>query len=121
VVLPGIAAYLLHQNGELQEQMLTNGEFREDNAYAAILGFLPTGLKGLTLAALTAAIVASLAAKANSISTIYTLDIYKKYFNKEATEQKQVWIGRLVIILSIIFAIIINWKDSAGYRRPGWF
>lgn len=121
VVLPGIAAYLLHQNGELQEQMMTNGEFREDNAYAAILGFLPTGLKGLTLAALTAAIVASLASKANSISTIYTLDIYKKYFNKEATEQKQVWMGRVVIVVSILFAIIINWKDLLGIGDRGGF
>jgi len=121
VVLPGIAAYLLHQNGEFQEQMMTNGEFREDNAYAAILGFLPTGLKGLTLAALTAAIVASLASKANSISTIYTLDIYKKYFNKEATEQKQVWMGRVVIVVSILFAIIINWKDLLGIGDRGGF
>lgn len=121
VVLPGIAAYLLHQNGELQEQMLTNGEFREDNAYAAILGFLPTGLKGLTLAALTAAIVASLAGKANSISTIYTLDIYKKYFNTGATEQKQVWMGRVVIVVSIIFAILINWNDLLGIGERGGF
>lgn len=121
VVLPGIAAYLLHQNGELQEQMLTNGEFREDNAYAAILGFLPTGLKGLTLAALTAAIVASLASKANSISTIYTLDIYKKYFNKDASDKKQVWMGRVVIVVSIIFAIVINWKDMLGIGDRGGF
>src|SRR5688572_28726814 len=78
VVLPGIAAYVIHKNGGLQNEMLTNGEFRADNAYSAILGFLPTGLKGLSVAALTAAIVASLAGKANSISTIYTLDIYKK-------------------------------------------
>jgi SSS family solute:Na+ symporter len=35
--------------------MLTNGEFREDNAYSAVLGFLPAGLKGLSMAALTAA------------------------------------------------------------------
>ena len=69
VVLPGIAAYVLHQNGDLQQQMLTNGEFREDNAYSAVLGFLPAGLKGLSMAALTAAIVASLAGKANSIAT----------------------------------------------------
>lgn len=121
VVLPGIAAYLLHENGQLKEQMLTNGEFREDNAYAAILGFLPTGLKGLTLAALTAAIVASLAGKANSISTIYTLDIYKKYFNKEATEKKQVWMGRVVIVVSIVFAILINWNDLLGIGDRGGF
>lgn len=121
VVLPGIAAYFLFTNGELQEQMLTNGEFREDNAYAAILGFLPTGLKGLTLAALTAAIVASLAGKANSISTIYTLDIYKKYFNTGASEKKQVWMGRVVIVVSIIFAILINWNDLLGIGERGGF
>ena len=121
VVLPGIAAYVLYQNGELQQQMMTNGEFREDNAYAAILGFLPVGLKGLTLAALTAAIVASLAGKANSISTIYTLDIYKKYFNKDASEKKQVWMGRVVIVVATLFAIIINWKDLLGIGDRGGF
>jgi SSS family solute:Na+ symporter len=121
VVLPGIAAYVLHSQGELQEQMLTNGEFREDNAYAAILGFLPTGFKGLSMAALTAAIVASLAGKANSISTIFTLDIYKKYFNKEATETKQVWIGRVVIFVAMLFAILINWNDLLGIGGRGGF
>jgi solute:Na+ symporter, SSS family len=121
VVLPGIAAYVLHQNGELQQQMLTNGELREDNAYAAVLGFLPHGLKGLSMAALTAAIVASLAGKANSISTIFTLDIYKKYFNKTADEKKLVWIGRMVIIAALLFAIVINWKDLLGIGSKGGF
>ncbi|MEO5947679.1 MAG: sodium/solute symporter [Chitinophagaceae bacterium] len=121
VVLPGIAAYVLHQNGELQTQMLTNGEFREDNAYSAILGFLPTGLKGLSMAALTAAIVASLAGKANSISTIYTLDIYKKYFKKESSEKNLIWIGRLVVIASLIIAIIVNWNDTLGIGGKGGF
>jgi SSS family solute:Na+ symporter len=54
-----------------------------DDAYSAILGFLPPGLKGLSIAALTAAIVASLAGKLNSIATIYTLDIHMKYFKKK--------------------------------------
>jgi solute:Na+ symporter, SSS family len=121
VVLPGIAAYVLHQNGDLQQEMLTNGELREDNAYAAVLGFLPHGLKGLSMAALTAAIVASLAGKANSISTIFTLDIYKKYFNKVADEKKLVWIGRMVIVVSLIFAIAINWKDALGIGGKGGF
>jgi SSS family solute:Na+ symporter len=121
VVLPGIAAYVLYQNGELQQQMLTNGEFREDNAYSAVLGFLPTGLRGLSMAALTAAIVASLAGKANSISTIYTLDIYKKYFNKESTEKRMVWIGRAVVIASLLIAIVVNWNDSLGIGGKGGF
>ncbi|TZF85837.1 sodium/solute symporter (plasmid) [Pedobacter sp. BS3] len=121
VVLPGIAAYVLYQHGELQQQMLTGGEFREDNAYAAILNFLPVGLKGLSLAALTAAIVASLAGKANSISTIFTLDIYKKYLNKNSDEKKLIWIGRLTIILAIVIAIAVNWNDAIGIGSRGGF
>jgi solute:Na+ symporter, SSS family len=121
VVLPGIAAYVLHQNGELQQQMLTNGEFREDNAYSAVLGFLPTGLRGLSMAALTAAIVASLAGKANSISTIFTLDVYKKYIYKDAAEKKLVWTGRLVVITALLIAIVVNWKDTLGIGGKGGF
>ncbi len=121
VVLPGIAAYVLHQHGGLQSQMLTNGEFREDNAYSAILAFLPTGLKGLSLAALTAAIVASLAGKTNSISTIFTLDIYKKYIRTGATERNMVWIGRITVIAALIIAFIVNWKDTLGIGGKGGF
>src|SRR6187399_695130 len=107
VVLPGIAAFVLYRNGDLQTQMLTNGEFREDNAYSAVLGFLPAGLKGLSMAALTAAIVASLAGKANSIATIYTLDIYKKYINKDASERRVVLTGRYTVIISMIIAALV--------------
>lgn len=121
VVVPGIAAYVLYQNGELQQQMLTNGEFREDNAYSAVLGFLPAGLRGLSMAALTAAIVASLAGKANSISTIFTLDIYKKYINKPSTEKKMVWTGRLVVVIALLIAIVVNWKDALGIGGKGGF
>ena len=121
VVLPGIAAFVLHQNGELQQQMLTAGEFREDNAYSAVLGFLPAGLKGLSLAALTAAIVASLAGKANSISTIYTLDIYKKYINKASTEKRMVWTGRITVIAALILALIMTWEDTLGIGGKGGF
>lgn len=121
VVLPGIAAYVLYKNGALQQEMLTEGQLRADNAYSAILTFLPTGMKGLSVAALTAAIVASLAGKANSISTIYTLDIYKKYINKEAADKRLVWIGRIAVIVSLIIAIIVNWKDTLGIGGEGGF
>lgn len=121
VVLPGIAAYVLYKNGGLQTEMLTNGEFRNDNAYSAILGFLPTGLKGLSMAALTAAIVASLAGKANSISTIYTLDIYKKYIKKDAEDKQLVWMGRVTVFVALLLAIIVNWKDTLGIGGEGGF
>jgi len=121
VVLPGIAAYVLHQNGELQQQMLTEGEFREDNAYAALLGFLPDGLKGLSLAALTAAIVASLAGKANSISTIFTLDLYKKYVKTSASETQMVWIGRVTVLVAMFIAVMFTWDDWLGIGGKGGF
>ena len=121
VVIPGIAAYVLYQNGGLQTQMMTNGVLNQDNAYSAVVGFLPVGLKGLSMAALTAAIVASLAGKANSISTIYSLDIYKKYINKDASDKKIVTTGRVIIILSLVIAIIINWKDTLGIGGKGGF
>ena len=121
VVLPGIAAYVLHKNGALQTEMLKDGKLSYDNAYSAILGFLPTGLKGVAVAALTAAIVASLAGKANSISTIYTLDIYKKYISKEAAEKRLVWIGRVAVVVSLLIAIVVNWKDLLGIGSEGGF
>jgi SSS family solute:Na+ symporter len=121
VVIPGIAAYVLFNNGELQSQMIVKGELIQDNAYSSVIGFLPIGLKGLSMAALTAAIVASLAGKANSISTIYSLDIYKKYVNKEASDTKTVFTGRIIIVISLIIAIAINWNDTLGIGGKGGF
>jgi SSS family solute:Na+ symporter len=121
VVIPGIAAYVLYKNGGLQHEMASGGHFNSDNAYSAILGFLPTGLKGLSVAALTAAIVASLAGKANSISTIFTLDIYKKHMVKDADEKKMVWVGKLTILAALIFSIILTWKDLLGIGGEGGF
>ena len=121
VMLPGIAAFVLYRNGALQNEMAPGGHFNADNAYSAILGFLPTGLKGLSLAALTAAIVASLAGKANSISTIFTLDIYKKYVRKEANEKQLVWTGRLVIVAAMLLAILFTWNDLLGIGGEGGF
>jgi SSS family solute:Na+ symporter len=144
VMLPGIAAYVLHTNGHLP------GLRGMDDAYSAILGFLPPGLKGLAIAALTAAIVASLAGKLNSIGTIFTLDIYMKYFKKSSLglahsvgadlatpemlqaekvqnsrsnreEKQMVWIGRLVALVAIVFAVIFEWKDLLGIGGKGGF
>ncbi len=124
VMLPGIAAYVLHQKGLLQAEMMANsknGQVVSDNAYSAILGYLPNGLIGLSLAALTAAIVASLAGKANSISTIFTLDIYKKYINREAAETKMVWIGRITILAALFVSILLTWHDALGIGGEGGF
>jgi SSS family solute:Na+ symporter len=118
VVIPGIAIYLLHSKGY---QFTSNGSdimqslneqtgkmvVRPDKAYSAVLSLLPSGFVGLVFAALTAAVVASLAGKANSIATIFALDIYKKAINKEATETQLVNIGRITIIAAMLVAVII--------------
>jgi SSS family solute:Na+ symporter len=105
VVLPGIAAFALDRSGALGDAMRPGGELNPDRAYPTLLALLPSGLKGIAFAALTAAVVASLAGKANSIATIFTLDIYKKNFNKEASELKMVWIGRVSVVVSMLLAV----------------
>lgn len=121
VMLPGIAAYVLYKNGALQEEMAPGGNFNADNAYSAILGFLPNGMKGLSLAALTAAIVASLAGKANSIATIFTMDIYNKYMDKNASEKKLIKVGKITIVVSIIVSLLFTWDDLLGIGGAGGF
>ncbi|HNV30321.1 MAG TPA: sodium/solute symporter [Cyclobacteriaceae bacterium] len=104
-VLPGIAMYVLYQQGMFQTEMVDElGILKPDHAYPTLMNLLPAGLKGVAFAALTAAVVASLAGKANSISTIFSLDLYRKYFDKEADEKKLVRIGRWAVVISIAIA-----------------
>ena len=107
-VLPGIAMYVLYRDGMFQTEMTdAAGILKPDHAYPTLMNLLPPGLKGVAFAALTAAIVASLAGKANSISTIFSLDIYKKFINKEASEKKLVSIGSWVVIVCMVIAAIV--------------
>ncbi len=109
VVLPGIAAFVLYRDGMFQTEMLdSHGIVDVNKAYPSLLNLLPVGLKGLAFAALTAAIVASLAGKANSIATIFSLDIYKKAINKNADDKKLVSVGKLTVVISMILAIILS-------------
>ena len=134
VVLPGIAAYLLHKDGMFQQEMLKDGVINQDSAYPVLLNLLPAGLKGLSFAALTAAVVASMAGKLNSISTIFTLDIYKKYINTNSTEKQLVSVGRLAVVGAMVLAIAIApfmgidkkggfefIQEYTGYVSPGIF
>jgi SSS family solute:Na+ symporter len=107
-VLPGIAMYVLHQEGMFQQEMVNElGVIKPDHAYPTLMNLLPIGLKGVAFAALTAAVVASLAGKANSISTIFSLDIYKKYVNKNASETNIVRTGRWAVIISMLLASLV--------------
>jgi SSS family solute:Na+ symporter len=95
VVLPGICAIILIPNLE-----------SPDTAYPAMMSLLPTGLLGLTFAALIAAIVSSLASMTNSVSTIFTMDIYKQFLSSEVNEGKLVVVGRNVALISIVVAAL---------------
>ena len=107
-VIPGIAAYVLYQNGMFQSEMVDSiGVVKPDHAYPTLLNLLPSGVKGLAFAALTAAIVASLAGKANSIATIFSLDIYKKFFRKQATEKELVINGRWTVVIAMTLACLV--------------
>ncbi|GAB2610143.1 sodium/sugar symporter [Emticicia sediminis] len=120
VTLPGIAAYALYQKGMFQQEMLgVDGTFNQDRAYPVLLNLLPMGLKGLSFAALTAAVVASLAGKANSISTIFTLDVFRPYFAKDMSEKQLVVVGRIVIVIAMILAIVIS--PFMGIEKKGGF
>ncbi len=126
VMLPGIAAYVLHKNNVQLTGMKPGMDVDtlvhvKDTAYSSVLAFLPTGLRGLSVAALTAAIVASLAGKANSISTIFTLDIYKKYLGKEASEKHLVNTGRIAIVVAMLLGLFLTWHDTLGIGGEGGF
>jgi SSS family solute:Na+ symporter len=108
VVLPGIAAYVLYQKGMFHDSMLSSkGILDVNKAYPNVLNLLPSYLKGLAFAALTAAIVASLAGKANSIATIFTLDIYKKAIKPNASETNLVNTGKVAVVVAMILGVLM--------------
>ena len=112
VVVPGIAAYTIVNNPELLSTLGEIGQQnipsvgQSDKAYPWLLQLLPVGLKGLAFAALTAAIVSSLASMLNSTSTIFTMDIYKEYFDKDAGDKKTVNVGRISAAIALVIASI---------------
>ena len=133
-VIPGIAVYVLHQNGYFaQEMMNAAGEVKPDRAYPTLMNLLPAGFKGLAFAALTAAIVASLAGKCNSIATIFSLDIYHKFFNKKASDERIVSVGRWAVWVAFGIALLITpqlrqleqayqfVQEYSNYITPGAF
>ncbi|GAB3454079.1 sodium/sugar symporter [Massilia terrae] len=120
VVLPGIAAYVLHHhNAGFAAAMVQGGETNPDRAYPTLLNLLPPGLKGVAFAALTAAVVASLAGKANSIATIFTLDVFQKASKREISETRLVWIGRVAVLVAMALALLI--APMLGIDKKGGF
>jgi SSS family solute:Na+ symporter len=113
IVVPGIAIFYLYQHNMVDASLINitkDGALTADSnkTYPTLLLLLPKGIKGITVAAFAATVIASLAAKVNSISTIFTLDIYKKAFNPGASEAKIVSIGKWTIVISTILGILLT-------------
>ena len=113
VVIPGIAAYVMVNDPTIMANLGETGMLnvpssaQADKAYPWLLQFLPTGLKGVAFAALAAAVVSSLASMLNSTSTIFTMDIYKQYFNKNADDKTTVNVGRISAAVALIIAVVV--------------
>lgn len=106
VCLPGICAYYISLHPEIMSGLQGSINVADDAYPWLVRNFTPTGVKGLTFAALAAAIISSLASMFNSTSTLFTMDIYKKYINKNASDKKLVNVGRLVSICALVIAAI---------------
>lgn len=119
VVLPGIAAYVLYKQDVFDNIMSSSIASNHDNAYPVLLNLLPAGIKGLAFAALTAAVVASLAGKANSIATIFTLDIFKKRIRPDASEASLVVVGKITVVVAMILGVVIS--PFLGIDKKGGF
>lgn len=113
VVVPGIAAYVIVNDPEMLSRLGAEGllnipsDGAADKAYPWLIQFLPAGLKGLAFVALTAAIVSSLASMLNSTSTIFTMDIYKQYIDKNADDRKTVTVGRITSAVALLIGAIV--------------
>lgn len=116
VVIPGIIAFVINMDpsGHITQDVADNtffnamGQVDNDRAYPWLISqFIPTGIKGLVVAALVAAIVSSLASMLNSTSTIFTMDIYKPYLSPKANESELVRTGRITAAVALIIAIFL--------------
>lgn len=121
IVVPGIAAFALLPGLE-----------KADQAYPEMMKLAPVGLRGLIFAALIAAIVSSLGSMMNSISTIFTMDLWKPLFGRNAGERQLVGVGRIVSFGALVVALFAarpllagedqvfqRIQDYTGFFTPG--
>jgi SSS family solute:Na+ symporter len=121
VCIPGVCAFYIingEHNGVPVHELLTNltGSIeRSDDAYPFLIrNFTPVIVKGLSFAALTAAVISSLASMFNSTSTIFTMDVYKQFINKNASEKRLVHVGRITSLCALIIALVAVYPIMGG-------
>ena len=122
VCIPGVCAFYI-MNGsyegtpvlDLLGNRLAGSIERSDDAYPYLIrNFTPVFVKGLSFAALAAAVISSLASMFNSTSTIFTMDIYKQYLNKNASEKKLVTVGRVTSVCALLLALVAVYPIMGG-------
>ena len=124
VCIPGVCAFYIINAPECEglRQTLAGGIERSDDAYPFLIrNFTPTFVKGLSFAALAAAVISSLASMFNSTSTLFTMDIYKQFINKEASEKKLVNVGRLTSVCALVIALIAVYPLMGGIDQAFQF
>jgi SSS family solute:Na+ symporter len=108
VVIPGIVAYVMYAEHFPGAGEALQGVGGGDKAYPWLIGTLvPTGLKGLVVAALFAAIVSSLASMVNSTSTIFTMDVYRHHIDRGASPGRLVTVGRVTALVALVIACLV--------------
>ena len=115
VCIPGVCAFYIKTQQPEMFASLAGGISISDDAYPFLIrNFTPVFVKGLSFAALAAAVISSLASMFNSTSTIFTMDIYKQYINKNASEKKLVNVGRITSVCALVIAMIAVYPIMGG-------
>ncbi|MEE1121352.1 MAG: sodium/solute symporter [Prevotella sp.] len=124
VCIPGVCAFFIMNSPECADlrETLFGGITRSDDAYPFLIrNFTPTVIKGLSFAALAAAVISSLASMFNSTSTLFTMDIYKQFIDKNASEKKLVSVGRLTSVSALIIALFAVYPLMGGIDQAFQF
>ena len=124
VCIPGVCAFYIMNAPECEalRESLAGAITRSDDAYPFLIrNFTPTVVKGLSFAALAAAVISSLASMFNSTSTLFTMDIYKQFINKNASETRLVNVGRLTSVSALIIALIAVYPLMGGIDQAFQF
>ena len=134
VCIPGVCAFYIYNahtgdGTSVLDMLIAKGQIaadsaisRSDDAYPYLIrNFTPTFIKGLSFAALAAAVISSLASMFNSTSTLFTMDIYKQFINKNASEKKLVNVGRMTSVSALIIALFAVYPLMGGIDQAFQF
>ncbi len=94
-----------HPDIEVRQELIG---YDYDGAFPLLIRYLtPNGIRGFVLAALMGAVISSLASMLNAASTIFTMDIYREWFNKDAAQKVLVWVGRCCVPVGVVIGCFI--------------